>query len=120
MYRFNELSTRAQLISIGLFIKEFKRRCPNEDMTIEAARKLIETRKTPIAFTAKGSLVTYEQLEGLYIRQVPSTGTWHYYLFYKGKLNILADYLDGKGNPKWCYSLHKVPFKSEGFKKVKL
>lgn len=122
MYKFSELSKRAQLIAIGHFIKTFKADLPNEDMTIEGARTILTIENVFHIFDLKGFPV---EPEGFYIRLVPVTGNWHYYYFYNGVLYVLHDGQTANANLetnwrllKWRLSMQRLPLKSLGFKKI--
>lgn len=125
MYKFTELSKRAQLIAIGHFIKTFKTDCPNEDMTIEHARTILSIKDGRVPYSVKGHRLNVSEVDGLYIRLVPVTGSWHYYYFYNGLLYVLSDGQTANTNLetkwrllKWRLSMQRLPLKNLGFKKV--
>lgn len=122
MYRFTELSTRAQLIAIGNEIKDLKELYPDADFTIEQARSINEQCDDTRAYSAKGVFMSGKDIEGFYVRQVPSTGAWVYYYYFDHRLMVLDTVLDralGVIDYDWRESIHQKPFKSLGFKELR-
>lgn len=115
MYRFSELSSRAQLIACGNFIKEFRRSNAVDDMTVEHARAVLITRDESSAYDVKGNEIS---AEGMYLRIVPCHGEYRFYAYINGVLFVLDNWLDCTVG--WVKSVNRTPFKSDGFKRVNL
>ena len=115
MYRFTELSVRAQLMACGNFIKDFRMSNTVDDMTVEHARAVLIARNESSAYDIKGNEIS---AGGRYLRIVPCHGEYRFYTYINGVLFVLDSWLDG--TIEWVKSVNRTPFKSDGFKRVDL
>ena len=94
MFRFSELSQRAQIIAIGCFIKRWREENPECDITVESARELCILEDNIVPHALSGWEI--ESADGFYVREIPSTGEHAYYYFHDGELYALVNALGHK------------------------
>lgn len=117
IYRFSELTEKAQIKAVKSF-KKFKKYTENKELTYCDVRPILFTLDDRFPFSSSGICYFASEIEGFYIREVPALGAMHFYYFFEKRLMVLDKSLDEKVD--WYESIHTLPFKSLGFKRVNL